>query len=211
MEKFLSIPMVPVIGVPVKTFGAVWQFNLFNIAVGGLFFLEIVVFLISHLSSNKGERDKGSVYIVILGFVGSIGINLYFLNNNFIFLKIKLPYKVSIIGIILLILGIIIRTIAVGTLKNNFTLEINTSNKQKLITTGIYKYVRNPAYTGSVVSLMGIAVSLRCINAIIYSLILLIICYSYRIKIEEKALKDRFGDEFIAYCRTTKKLVPYIY
>lgn len=211
MEKFLSTPMVPLIGVPLKTFKGIWQFNLFNIAIGALFLLEIIIFIISQSSNNKGQNDKGSIYMVILGFVGSIWIDVYFIKNNFVFSKVKLPYESYIIGIILIIAGIIIRAIAVGTLRNNFTVEVNTSAKQELITKGIYRYVRNPAYTGSIVSLLGIAISLRCINAIIYSFILVILCYSYRIYIEEKALRNTFGKEFIEYCKKTKKLIPHIY
>lgn len=211
MEKFLSLPMKSLIGIPINTFKEVWQFNLFNIALGLIFLLEMLIFLISHLSKNRENRDKGSIYIVVLGFVGSIWINNYFLKGKFIFSKVKLPYETYMIGILLMIIGVVIRAIAVGTLKGNFTLGVNVSNKQALITNGIYKYARNPAYTGSMVSLMGIAIFFRCVNAIIWSFIVIVICYSYRIKVEEKVLRERFGEEFIRYCNKTKKLIPFIY
>ncbi|WP_297630756.1 isoprenylcysteine carboxylmethyltransferase family protein [uncultured Clostridium sp.] len=211
MEKLLSTPMTSIIGIPINTFKEVWQFNIFNIALGGIFLLEILIFIITYSPKNRENRDKGTVYVVVVGFMGSIWINTYFLKGSFIFPKIKLPYESYIIGILLMILGIIVRAIAVGTLRKNFTLEVNISSKQKLITSGIYKYVRNPAYTGSIVSLMGIAISFRCVNSIIWSFILLIVCYSYRIKVEERALKERFGDEFLQYCIKVKKLIPFIY
>lgn len=47
-----------------------------------------------------------------------------------------------------MIIGIFIRAISAATLRNNFTVEVNTSNNQDLIKSGLYKYVRNPAYLG---------------------------------------------------------------
>lgn len=211
MEKFLSSPMISLIGIPISTFKEIWQFNLFNIALGLIFLLEILIFLISQLSSNRDKRDRGSIYIVILGFAGSICIDSYLLQGKLLFPKVKLPYESYIIGILLMVVGVIIRAIAVGTLRGSFTLGVNISNKQRLTTTGIYKYIRNPAYTGSIISLMGIAVSFRSVNSIVLSLILVIICYSYRIRVEEKALRERFGEEFLMYCNKTRKLIPFIY
>lgn len=33
----------------------------------------------------------------------------------------------------------------------------------------------------------------------------------YRMQVEERALKDTFGDEYIAYARTAKRLIPRLY
>ncbi|OMP12939.1 Isoprenylcysteine carboxyl methyltransferase [Corchorus olitorius] len=35
--------------------------------------------------------------------------------------------------------------------------------------------------------------------------------YSYRIKIEEAALIEQFGEEYLEYRRKTRKLIPFIY
>ena len=46
-----------------------------------------------------------------------------------------------------MLFGIIVRLVAVLTLKKAFTLNVQTTNEQHLVTTGIYHKVRNPAYT----------------------------------------------------------------
>jgi protein-S-isoprenylcysteine O-methyltransferase Ste14 len=33
----------------------------------------------------------------------------------------------------------------------------------------------------------------------------------YRIRVEERALTERFGDEYTEYCKKTKRLIPFIY
>lgn len=103
---------------------------------------------ISHNSNNRGKNDRGSFYVVIIGFTYSIYIDIYFIRHDFIFNKIILPYSFYILGIVLMIIGIFIRAISAATLRNNFTVEVNTSNNQDLIKSGLYKYVRNPAYLG---------------------------------------------------------------
>lgn len=94
-----------------------------------------------------------------------------------------------------MLFGIIVRLVAVLTLKKAFTLNVQTTNEQHLVTTGIYHKVRNPAYTGSIMSLVGIALSLRNLFATVLVLLFSIICYSIRIYVEEAALRERFQDE----------------
>lgn len=48
------------------------------------------------------------------------------------------------VGIILIILGVIIKGLAVITLKKAFILSFKITKNQHLIITGLYKYVRNP-------------------------------------------------------------------
>ena len=88
---------------------------------------------------------------------------------------------------------------------------MQTTCDQHLIQKGFYRYVRNPAYTGSILSLLGIAFSLRNIFAPILVLIICIVCYGIRIKIEEKALKEQFKKEFENYCKNTYCLFPFIW
>ena len=110
-----------------------------------------------------------------------------------------------------MLFGIIVRLVAVLTLKKAFTLNVQTTNEQHLVTTGIYHKVRNPAYTGSIMSLVGIALSLRNLFATVLALLFSIICYSIRIYVEEAALRERFQDEFKEYTINTFRLFPYIW
>jgi len=42
-------------------------------------------------------------------------------------------------------------------------------------------------------------------------MILIIPVYPYRIKIEEKMLLEKLGDEYLNYVKTTWRLIPYVY
>ena len=71
--------------------------------------------------------------------------------------------------------------------------------------------VRHPAYSGSILSLLGVALAFRNIAAVCLVLFCCLICYSARIRVEEKALQAQFGAEYEAYKRRTYKLLPYIF
>ncbi len=79
----------------------------------------------------------------------------------------------------------------------------------KLITDGVYRIVRNPVYSGAL---------LACTGAVLIAnnLILLIvpaICWMYMslflMKTEEKWLKERYGEEYVLYCKRVNRCIPW--
>ncbi|WP_406542699.1 methyltransferase family protein [Clostridium ljungdahlii] len=60
-------------------------------------------------------------------------------------------------------------------------------------------------------SLLGIAFSLRNILAPIVVLVICVLCYGIRIKVEEKALREQFKKEFEDYCKRTYCLFPFVW
>ena len=96
------------------------------------------------------------------------------------------------------------------TLKKAFTLNVQISKEQQLITSGMYKLVRHPAYTGSILSLLGVSIVLKNIPAILIVAICSFVCYQIRINVEEAVLQKYFKG-YSLYREKTYKLFPYIY
>lgn len=192
-------------------FQSIANYQLYSYALDILFISEFLIWLFtsSRLVRKKGEKrsDRGSIWIVILGFCASIYVSYYFREIS----DLVLPNIFFYIGVIMIILGVIIRDLSVITLKKAFTLSVQVSKNQHLIKTGLYKYIRNPAYTGSIISLVGIAFAFRSVFAPIAVFIICMVCYGYRINIEEKALRNQFKDEFDDYSKKTYKLFPFIW
>jgi protein-S-isoprenylcysteine O-methyltransferase Ste14 len=40
---------------------------------------------------------------------------------------------------------------------------------------------------------------------------MIVVIYGYRIKIEEKLMEKNFGQEYLEYEKSTKRLIPYIW
>ncbi|KAF9047901.1 hypothetical protein BJ165DRAFT_1126645 [Panaeolus papilionaceus] len=64
-----------------------------------------------------------------------------------------------VIGVIAVILGAYIRLDCFKTLGQLFTFDLTVHPEHRLVTTRFYAYVRHPAYTGSMLLVMGLAFS----------------------------------------------------
>jgi len=116
----------------------------------------------------------------------------------------------NVIGVALITIGYVIRRIARKTLGKYYSHALRILKDHKLIKHGIYKYIRHPAYLGAILIWLGIPLTLSSAHGLIL-MTLLIPCYIYRIKIEEKLLIRKFGEEYINYMKTSKRLIPYIW
>ncbi|NNU78252.1 hypothetical protein HLQ16_20280 [Clostridium estertheticum] len=65
--------------------------------------------------------------------------------------------------------------------------------------------------SGSILSLIGIALSFRSFEWILRTLIIIFVIYGYRIKIEETILEKNFKEAYKEYKDTTRKIIPFIW
>lgn len=161
----------------------------------------------------RNRSDRGTTWLIIIGYYFALWGDFYFRSTDMpaSLQSWMLPYLFFYVGLFLAAAGIVIRCAAVFTLKRAFTFTVQTAGDQHLIQTGLYGVVRNPAYTGSLISLLGVALAFRNIFGIPI-LIVPFLCYAIRIRVEEKALNAHFQEEFSAYCRKTRyRLFPAVY
>ena len=115
------------------------------------------------------------------------------------------------LGLAMLIAGIVIRWSAVHTLGKYFTGTVLIRNDHRLIRSGLYKHLRHPAYTGALVAHLGLGLSFSNWFSIVLSSAPYVTAALYRIHVEERALGEAFGDEYLNYSKSTKRLIPKIY
>ena len=201
-------------GDPTK-FNYIWEYDLFNFALLMLFISEIFIFVYAHGKKDRKEisRDRGTKWLLYFNFIVCIFISFYNVSKKaFDFIRMmKFPGFCIELGIGLMLLGIVIRVSAVLTLRKAFTLNVQITSRQRLITSGLYRKIRHPAYTGSILSLLGIALALRDLVSVGIVLVCCLVCYQIRIAVEEVALEIRFKEEYILYKHNTYKLFPYIF
>ena len=105
---------------------------------------------------------------------------------------------VSLIGAALVIVG------WKAIHKNYWSKE---EGKGKLVTEGIYAYIRHPQYTGFFLITFGMMLEWATIPLIgLY--ILLVVLYVRLAKREEKDMVEEFGQEYEAYRKRTKMFIP---
>lgn len=118
---------------------------------------------------------------------------------------------VAALGLALLVAGTVLRRAAIKELWSYFTVNVSIAEGQRIVRRGLYKRVRHPSYTGLLLRYLGLGLAFA--NWLSAALIFLpLLCATvYRIRVEEEALKRHFGEEYIDYCRATRRLIPGVY
>jgi protein-S-isoprenylcysteine O-methyltransferase Ste14 len=115
------------------------------------------------------------------------------------------------IGMSLVVIGLMIRIHSILTLKQFFTYSVIKVQNQKIIETGLYKFLRHPGYLGQLIIFLGISTSISNWLSIIVMMIPVTLGYLYRINIEERFMFEQLGEDYLNYQKRTKRLIPMIY
>ncbi len=121
---------------------------------------------------------------------------------------INIPNQ-TLVSIIILLIGVFILIVPISKfIKSKTTVSpIKFKKVNKLITSGIYKYSRNPMYLGFL--MIVISTSIYYLN--IFSIITPIFFYfwinRFQIKREEIFLNKKFGQKYITYKSKTRKWI----
>lgn len=93
-----------------------------------------------------------------------------------------------------------------------YSFNIGIKDSHKLIQNGIYKYIRNPGYTGQFIYMSSFLLLFNVFYVINFFLFVYILFLMYyRVKNEEKMLSQYFGEEYQKYCQETKRFIPKIF
>ncbi len=197
-----------------------------------LFFLTWVAFLISEFIITKfppwgtrKRRDRISSLIVFglpaIG-LGVLGVSLMFVApaiaqqpqpswfHRFVLGSSNIGI-LNVIGLALAWGAFLIRIAAKRTLGKFYTINVAILRDHQLIQEGIYRYVRHPLYLGILMFYIGLPLIIVSGFGFVIVTIPAIIGSFYRINIEEKALLEKFGDQYRKYAARTARLVPFIW
>ncbi len=74
---------------------------------------------------------------------------------------------------------------------------------RRLVTRGVYRYLRHPVYAGINLTLLGLALCLGSQWGLVYYFVLVVPLNLVRARQEDRALKKQFGDEFEEWRQST--------
>ena len=103
------------------------------------------------------------------------------------------------IGLIPLIAGIVLNLAADAALKKHGTTVKPFEKSTVLITSGVYKFSRNPMYLGMILMLIGVALLMGSIAPYSIIPVFIIIIDKTFIRTEEDSLDRQFGRAWIEY------------
>jgi protein-S-isoprenylcysteine O-methyltransferase Ste14 len=175
-----------------------------------LLFSELLLLLFRRSGKGKASSRKDNDSLVILWIVIPASFILGSLWADFSGLPMH-HWLLSSIGLTLFLFGWIIRRIAILQLGKSFTVDVAIRGDQPLKTDGLYRKVRHPSYSGLLLMVLGIAITMNSLISLLLVMIPIGIALGYRVRVEERALKEAFGDAYSVYSRKTRRLVPGIF
>jgi len=170
------------------------------------FIVERVVISRSGQSATRIRSDKGSYLLIVASIFLSITIAFTFADAGVMILPLWVFYA----GIGMMVIGLLLREWAVVTLREFFSYTVRVREDHSVVQTGPYTLVRHPAYSGTMLIVVGVACALRSLAGIIILIILFTLAFTYRITIEEKLLTQQLGRSYMEYMKRTKRLIPYL-
>jgi protein-S-isoprenylcysteine O-methyltransferase Ste14 len=161
-------------------------------------------------SKKEGSKDGGSIQVILVtGLATTLG---GFLLAPWTQMALSSGTRLIVFyaGIVMLLLGSILRRVCFKTLGKHFTGDVRATADQPVIQTGPYRWVRHPSYTAGMIMFLGIGFALTSWVSIALLLGGTIVGYGYRVRVEERALLAEIGAPYGEFMRTRKRFIPYV-
>jgi protein-S-isoprenylcysteine O-methyltransferase Ste14 len=154
--------------------------------------------------------DRGSFKLLLIG--AGLGLAWLVAASSLAPAAAIRPTTVAFaIGIAVFLAGFGLRRWSEMTLGRYFTFSVMTSADQPVITSGPYRFVRHPGYTGVLLVVIGAGLVNGNWIGLAGWTVLVTLPLLYRIHVEENALFCTLGDRYRAYATHHKRLMPLVW
>ena len=126
--------------------------------------------------------------------------------------KVTLNFSLTVryLGLFCLIAGSIITICAILSLKDNLKPSPKPKVGGYLVTDGLYKIIRHPAYSGIVIAALGLSLWMSDLIRIALTLMLFVL-FDAKSRAEETWIEKTYP-EYASYKKqVTKKFIPWVY
>ena len=111
----------------------------------------------------------------------------------------------QVVGGVVIVVGLLLLVAANGLFVRAGTDVIPFRDVSALVTTGVYRFTRNPMYLGMAAVLLGCALTVGVVSALAVPLVFAVIVELRFIRPEEQMLRGLFPGEYPAYCGRVRR------
>ena len=152
--------------------------------------------------TGQGNTVRRLIYPpvwLLFGIVGIFCCNEFYPGLRFTSLAGQLG------GGLLILLGLLALVSANGLFVRAGTDVIPFREVSALVTTGVYRFTRNPMYLGMALVLLGCAITVGAATALVIPPLFMVIIELRFIRPEEALLRELFPTEYPAYCQRVRR------
>jgi protein-S-isoprenylcysteine O-methyltransferase Ste14 len=114
----------------------------------------------------------------------------------------------GVVGTVLVVLGMGLAVFARLRLGRNWGMPASRKENPEFITGGPYQFIRHPIYTGFLTAMLGTAIALSPIWLLLF--VLFGAYFILAARREERYMSELFPEQYPAYMKRTKMLVPFV-
>jgi protein-S-isoprenylcysteine O-methyltransferase Ste14 len=111
----------------------------------------------------------------------------------------------QVVGGLIIFVGLVLLLLAGGLFKQAGTDLVPFKNVSALVTTGIYRYTRNPMYLGMTAILLGCGITVGAALSLLGAPVFMVIIELRFIRPEEEMLRGLFPEDFSPYCARVRR------
>ncbi len=111
----------------------------------------------------------------------------------------------QIVGGLIIFVGLVLLLLTGGLFKRAGTDLVPFKNVSALVTTGIYRYTRNPMYLGMTAILLGCSITVGAALSLLVAPVFMLIIELRFIRPEEEMLRDLFPEDFPQYATRVRR------
>ena len=187
-----------------------------NKTAGGVFngfvFAWAAVELLSRVPRfREGMRRSADPTFFIVGVSIYGGVSLGFLAARHRLWMFGGGWLSIVVGLTVFVSGVTFRLWAMANLGRLFTFHVMLQPGHRVVTSGPYRLLRHPSYTGALIALLGLGIALESGLAVLAFVGVPLIGFLIRIAHEERTLRAALGADYEAYAARTSRLIPGVW
>lgn len=171
---------------------------------------ELVIGLVKRSRAGSSRADKGSLWVFWVLIPAGVWFAVYVAINVRVG-RFPLSPAVESSAVALFAAGLALRWYSIFHLGRFFTVDVAIAPDHRLIDTGPYRYIRHPSYTGALLAVLGLGLSMGNGLSVLAIMVPVVVTYAYRIRIEETVLRKGLGAPYVDYCARTRRLIPGVF
>ncbi|WP_226585293.1 methyltransferase family protein [Halobacillus litoralis] len=183
-------------------------FELLFLVVTVIWLAEFLIFRNDRSSQEGGSHERRSFLLILTAVILALGVSLFMREWEFGIVAARWIWWT---GLLLYTAGVGLRYWGILHLKDQFTRNVSVNQGDRLVSTGPYRLLRHPLYTGLFFIVIGFCIGIGNLYTAFFFGILVTIALLHRIRLEEAMLVREHGDKYKEWCRKRYRLIPFVY
>ena len=174
----------------------------------GMFFVKNIILSKKIGKQIRGKNVEATISIIFFTIFIGTSVILSLVRDSFGQIDLIDNSIANIAGLILLLCNLIISGLSLINLSDSWRVGIVENQKTELISSGIYRFTRNPYFVSYLLMFAGYTIILQNFILLVFSIFGFLFIHKMILK-EEKYLYSAHGENYLSYKRNVPRYIIF--